>query len=53
MNPESGGRPPRDIRIRGVKAISVGILVEEMARVLILVELLSLNTRKIEKVIMM
>lgn len=50
MNPESGGKPPRERRIRGVRAVSAGALVQEVASALMLVALLSLNTRNVEKV---
>lgn len=38
--------------MRGVREMSTGAFVQEIARVLILVELLSLKVRKVEKVIM-
>lgn len=50
IKPVSGGRPPNDSKIRGVREVSAGILAQEMARVLILVDLLSLNTRNVENV---
>lgn len=50
MKPESGGKPPRERRMRGVSAVSAGALVQEAARALILVALLNLNTRNVEKV---
>lgn len=52
IKPVRGGRPPRERRIRGAKHVNAGDLVHEMARVLMLVDLLSLNTRKVEDVIM-
>jgi len=52
MKPVNGGRPPRERRIRGVKVMSMGALVQEVASELMFVVLLSLNTRKVEKVIM-
>lgn len=51
MNPERGGRPPKESRRRGVRAVSMGVLVQEVARALMLVALFSLNTRNVEKVI--
>lgn len=39
MKPESGGRPPRERRRRGVRAVSAGVLAQVVARVLILVAL--------------
>ena len=52
MKPVSGGRPPRESRTRGVREVSAGALAHEIARVLILVALFSLNTRNVENVIM-
>lgn len=51
VKPVSGGRPPRDKRIKGVRDVIVGIFAQEEARVLILVDLFSLKTRKAENVI--
>lgn len=51
MKPVSGGRPPRDRRIRGVIAVKAGVLVHEMARELIAVALLSLKFRNVAEVI--
>jgi len=50
MNPVSGGSPPRERRIKGVRDVSAGAFAHEVARVLMLVALFSLNTRKVEKV---
>lgn len=50
MKPESGGRPPRERRMRGVMAVRAGVLAHEVARVLMFVDLLILNTIKVEKV---
>lgn len=50
INPVSGGSPPRDRRTRGVKDVRAGAFAQEVARVLMLVELLSLNTRNVENV---
>lgn len=49
-NPVSGGRPPKDRRIKGVTAVMIGIFVQEEARALMLVALFSFKTRNIEKV---
>ena len=49
--PVSGGRPPRDRRIRGARPARAGIFAHEVARVLILVESEALNVRNAEEVI--
>ena len=49
--PVRGGRPPRDRRIRGASAVRAGVLGQEVARVLICVELEVLNIRNTEEVI--
>lgn len=51
MKPVSGGRPPRDRRIRGVRDVRIGALAQDVANELIVVVLLSINTRKVEEVI--
>lgn len=51
MKPVRGGRPPSESRIRGVRAVRAGAFVQDVARVLMFVALLSLNTRNIEEVI--
>ena len=51
MKPVSGGRPPKESRTRGAREVSAGVLAHEMARVLMLVALFSLNTRNVENVI--
>ena len=48
-----GGRPPRESRIRGARPARAGALVQEVARVLMLVELEALNVRNVEEVITM
>lgn len=53
IKPVSGGRPPRDSKIKGVREVSTGAFAQEVARVLMLVEVFSLNTRNIENVITM
>lgn len=50
IKPESGGRPPKDRRIRGVMAVRAGVLAQEVARELMFVDLLILNTMNVEKV---
>lgn len=52
MKPVSGGRPPSDRRIRGMREVRMGALVHDVARELIVVDLFSINTRKAEEVIM-
>ena len=51
VNPVSGGRPPRDSIIRGVRAVRAGIFVREFERVWMLVALVVLKVRKAEVVI--
>lgn len=51
IKPVRGGRPPSDRRMRGVRAVSVGVLAQERARVLMLVEVFSLKTRNVVVVI--
>ncbi|ONI39221.1 hypothetical protein AN396_08935 [Candidatus Epulonipiscium fishelsonii] len=43
--PVSGGRPPREKRMRGVKAVSTGFLVADIASVVRSVEWVWSNTR--------
>lgn len=43
-----GGRPARDKRIKGARAVRAGAFAQEAARALIVVALFSLNTRNIE-----
>lgn len=50
MKPVSGGRPARERRIRGARAVKMGVLAQDKASALMVVALLSLNTRKVEKV---
>lgn len=52
IKPVSGGRPPRERRTRGVRDVSAGAFVHEVASVLMFVALFSLNTRKVENVMM-
>lgn len=51
--PERGGRPARERRIRGVTAVSAGVLAQEVASVLRVVDELILKTMKVEKVMKM
>lgn len=51
IKPVSGGSPPRERRMRGVREVNIGAFVQEVASVLILVALFSLNTRNVENVI--
>ena len=51
-NPVKGGRPPKERRARGIMAVRAGAFAQEVARVLMLVELFSLNTMNVENVIM-
>jgi hypothetical protein len=46
-----GGRPPRERRIKGAKAVRAGAFAQEVARALMVVDLFSLNTRNVEIVI--
>lgn len=51
--PISGGRPPRESRIRGRTEVNKGALVQEVARALIVVVVLILRERNIAVVITM
>lgn len=51
MKPVNGGRPPRDRRMRGVSVVSAGVFAQEVASILMLVDLFNLNTRNVEDVI--
>lgn len=53
MNPVSGGRPPRDRRIKGMSAEIIGALVHEIVRVPIVVALFMIKIRKVDDVITM
>lgn len=52
IKPVSGGRPPSDSRMRGMREVRMGVLAHEVAKELIVVVLLSINTRKEEEVMM-
>lgn len=52
MKPVRGGRPPRESKMRGMRAVRAGAFAQDVARVLIVVDSLSLNTRNVENVIM-
>lgn len=51
MNPDRGGRPPKERRIKGVVAVRTGVLAHEAASVLTVVEELDLKIIKVERVI--
>jgi len=51
MKPVRGGRPPRDSRTRGARAVRTGVFVHEIARALMVVALFILKMRNAEKVI--
>lgn len=53
IKPVSGGRPPRDSRVRAAVAVSKGDLGQDMASVLIFVVDIKLNVRKAVAVIIM
>lgn len=53
MKPVNGGRPPKDNKTSGVRAVSAGAFVQEVARVLMFVDSFNLKIRKIEKVMVM
>jgi len=49
--PVRGGRPPRERRIRGASPARIGVFAQEVAKVLMLVELEVLNVRNVAEVI--
>lgn len=51
INPVSGGNPPSESRISGVRQVIRGAFVQEMASVLIVVASLTLKTKNVENVI--
>ena len=51
MKPVRGGRPPRDSRTRGARAVRAGVFVQEIARALTVVALFTLKIRNAERVI--
>lgn len=53
MKPVSGGSPPRDRRIRGIRVEMMGALAHEIVRVPIVVVLFIMKTRNVEDVIIM
>jgi len=53
MKPVKGGRPPKERRERGTRAVRTGALAQEVARVFMLVALLSLKVRNVAEVIAM
>ena len=52
MNPVRGGRPPRESRTSGIRAVRIGVFVQEIARALMVVALFILKIRNTEDVIM-
>lgn len=50
INPERGGRPPRDNKMRGVKAVRMGVLAQDVAKVFMSSELLIFSVRNIDVV---
>lgn len=50
INPDKGGRPPRERRRRGTKSVSGGFLAQDKDRELIVVTSLSLNVIKVDRV---
>lgn len=46
----SGGRPPRESRINGVREVRAGAFVHEIASILIVVALFNLKAMKVENV---
>lgn len=50
-NPVRGGRPPRERRTSGARAVRAGTLAQEVASVLTLVESKVLNVRNADDVI--
>jgi len=51
IKPVRGGRPPRDRRTKGARAVRAGAFAQEVARALMVVALFNLNTRNVEIVI--
>ena len=51
IKPVNGGSPPSESKTKGVRAVSIGALDQEVARALRFVALFSLNVRNVEKVI--
>lgn len=52
MKPVSGGRPPKDRRSKGARAVRAGAFVQEVASILMLVASFNLNTINVEDVMM-
>lgn len=52
INPERGGSPPRESRIRGVRAVRMGVFAQDVDKEFMLREWLILNTKNIDRVIM-
>lgn len=53
MKPVSGGRPPRESKMRAATVVRVGVFVQASVRVLIFVVIIVLNVRKAAAVMMM
>lgn len=51
MNPVRGGRPPRESKTSGIRAVRIGVFVQEIARALMVVALFILKIRNTEDVI--
>lgn len=52
MKPVSGGKPPNDRRIRGIRDEMIGVLAHEIVKVPIVVVLFIMKARKVEEVMM-
>jgi len=50
MKPVKGGRPPRERKMRGARDVRTGAFVQEVASALMVVALLILKTKNVEKV---
>ena len=48
INPVSGGRPPRESKTRGARAVRAGALAQEVERALIVVVFFSLKIVNVE-----
>lgn len=48
MKPVRGGKPPKESRTRGVRAVSAGALAQEVAKAFKVVDLFNLKTRNVE-----
>lgn len=50
MKPVSGGKPPNDRRIKGIRDEMIGVLAHEIVKVPIVVVLFIMKARKVEDV---